>query len=333
MKMNQMNAIVWTRYGPPEVLQLQEKTKPAPKKNEVLIRVHATTVTAGDCEFRSLQLPLLYRLPVRLYAGLTRPTRLTVLGQEFAGEVEAVGDSVTSFAVGDRVFGPTGFTMGAYAEYLSLPQDAALATIPAPLSYEEAAALPVGGLEALHFLRGAKLQPGEKVLINGAGGSIGTFALQLARHFGADVTAVDSADKLEMLRSLGAADVVDYTREDFSKRGVSYDVIFDVVGKGSFFRSIRTLKPHGRYLMANPGLLTSLAGRLLALTGDKQIVRGPASHNREDLRFLAGLLAGGVLKTIIDRRYPLAQTAAAHSYVETGQKLGNVVIVVTGEDR
>jgi NADPH:quinone reductase-like Zn-dependent oxidoreductase len=235
-----MKAIIWTEYGPPEVLQLQEVEKPVPKNNEVLVRVYATTVTAGDCEMRRLKLPLGMSLPMRLYAGLRKPTRIKILGQELAGEIAAAGQEVRKFKPGDPVFAVLGIGGGAYAEYCCLPEEpgetgGVMAIKPSNLAYEEAAAIPLGGLEALHFLRKANIQSGEKVLINGAGGSIGTMGVQLARHFGAEVSAVDSSGKLDMLRSLGADEVVDYTREDVTQRGDRYDLVFDVPGNRPFF--------------------------------------------------------------------------------------------------
>jgi 2-desacetyl-2-hydroxyethyl bacteriochlorophyllide A dehydrogenase len=326
-----MKAIVWTKYGPPEVLQLREVAKPAPKETEVLIRIHATTVTAGDCEMRSLKFPVWLSLPMRIYAGIKNPQRVTILGQELAGEIESVGKDVKLFKKGDKVFATTGFGFGAYAEYKCLPEEpkmGALASKPVNMTYEEAAAVPTGGLEALHFLRKGNIQSGQKVLIIGAGGSIGTFAVQLARYFGAEVTGVDSTGKLDMLRSIGADQVIDYTQEDFTKNGETYDVIFDVVGKSSFSRSLRSLKQNGRYLLANPGLTQMVRGPWTSMISSKKVLFGAASQKTEDLIFLKELIEAGKIKPVIDRRYPLELTAEAHSYVETGEKTGNVVITV-----
>ncbi len=325
-----MKAIVWTKYGPPDVLQLKEVAKPTPKDHEVLIRIDATTVTAADCELRSLKLPIWLRLPLRIYLGLIRPRNM-ILGQELAGEVEAVGNEVTRFRKGDQVFGWTGFRLGAYAEYTCLPEDGMLAIKPANMTYEEAAALPVGGLEAVHLLRKGHIQSGEKILIHGAGGSIGTFAVQLARYFGAEVTAVDSTGKLDMLRSIGADQVIDYTQADFTKNGETYDVIFDVVGKSSFSRSVRSLKHHGRYLLANPKLSQTVRGRRILRRSSKTVIpyaARAASETTEDFNFLKELIEAGKIHSVIDRRYPLEHIAEAHRYVDTGHKKGNVVITV-----
>ena len=327
-----MKAIVWTEYGPPEVLQLKEVETPTPKDKEVLIRIYATTVTAGDCEQRSLTLPILHRLLMRAYVGLKRPKRITILGMDVAGEIEAVGKDVKLFQAGDQVFAATGFVgMGANAEYICLPEEpekGALALKPANMTYEEAAAVPVGGLEALHFLRQGNIQIGQKVLINGAGGTIGTFAVQLAKYFGAEVTGVDSTSKLDMLRSIGADQVIDYTQEDFTKSGKIYDFILDVVGKSSYSGSIRSLKQNGRYLIANPGPSQMVRGRWTSMTNSKKVLFGAASPKTEDLIFLKELIEAGKMRSVIDRRYPLEHIAEAHRYVETGHKKGNVVITV-----
>jgi len=328
-----MKAIIWTNYGPPDVLQLQEVEQPTPKDDEVRIRIYATTVTTGDCELRRLKLPLYFSLPMRIYVGFRKPTRITIPGMELAGEIEAAGKAVTRFRPGDQVFGTTGFSMGAYAEYICLPEDGkeadgSLAIKPANMTYAEAAAVPVGGLEALHFLRKGNIHRGQKVLINGAGGSIGTFAVQLAKYFGAEVSVVDSPGKLDMLRSIGADQVIDYAQADFTKNGQTYDVIFDVAGKSSFSGCIRSLKQNGRYLLANPGLSHRVRGRWTSVTSDKKVISGAASHKTEDLIFLKELIEAGKIISVIDRRYPLEQIAEAHKYVETGQKKGNVVISI-----
>lgn len=324
-----MKAIVWTGYGAPDVLQFQEVAKPTPKANEVLIKTHATTVTTGDCEMRNLRFPFWIRLPMRAFIGLRKPTRITIPGTYLAGEIEAVGANVTRFQVGDQVFGTTLFVFGAHAEYVCVPEDGAIAIKPAPVSYEEAAPVGLGGLEALHFLKIAGVQPGEKVLINGAGGSIGTYGIQIAKHFGAEVIAVDSGGKLEKLREVGADRVIDYTQEDFTQNGRHYDVIFDIIGKSPFAGSLRSLNPGGRYLIANPtGLLQFLRGKWSNRQGDKKVLLEMTSPTAQDLASLAELMATGKLRTVIDRSYPLEEIPQAHRYVESGQKVGNVIISV-----
>jgi NADPH:quinone reductase-like Zn-dependent oxidoreductase len=325
-----MKAIVCTKYGPPDVLQLKDVEKPTPKDNEVLIRIYATTVTAGDCGLRSLKFPLLLQLLARIGFGFKGP-RKKILGQELAGEIEAVGKDVTRFRKGDQVFAWTGLRLGAYAEYTCLPEDGVLALKPSTMTYEEAAALPVGGLDAVYFLRKGTIQSGQKVLINGAGGSIGTFAVQLAKYFGADVTAVDSTGKLDMLRSIGADQVIDYTQADFTTSGETYDVIFDVIGKSSFTRSVRALTHNGRYLLANPRLTQTVRGRWTSMSSSKKVIpyaARAASEYTEDFNFLTELIEAGKIQSVIDRCYPLEQTSEAHRYVETGHKKGNVVITV-----
>src|SRR5690349_2943178 len=266
-----------------------------PQDNEVLIRIKATTVTAGDCELRSFKVPLLIWLPLRLYMGLRKP-RKHILGQELAGEIEAAGKDVQRLRKGDQVFAATGFRFGAYAQYLCLPAkpgEGVLALKPATMTCEQAAAVPVGGLEALHFLRKGQIQSGQKVLIHGAGGSIGTFAVQLARYFGAEVTGVDSTGKLDMLRSLGADHVIDYMQEDFTKSGETYDVIFDVVGKSSFTRSVRSLTHNGRYLLGNSQLSQRVRGQWMSRRSSKQVIvwkARTASEYTEDFNFLTELI-------------------------------------------
>jgi len=328
-----MKAIVWTKYGSPDGLQLQEVAKPAPKGNEVLLKVHAATVATADTEFRRLKLPLLFAIPLRLYLGFIKPTRITILGTEFAGEIVAAGKEVTQFQPGDQVFGYTGLGMGTYAEYMCLPEmPSALASVmakkPTNITYEEAAAVPFGGLEALHSLRKANIQRGQKVLIVGAGGSIGTYSVQLAKHYGAEVTGVDKPGKLEMLRSIGADHVIDYTQEDFTKSGQSYDVILDTIGKSSFSGSLRSLKENGTYLNANPGLLAGVQRRWTSKRSSKRVILWTAGYTVNNLLALKEFIEAGTIKAIIDRRYPLEQIVEAHRYVDTGQKKGNVVIIV-----
>lgn len=323
-----MKAVVLTRYGSPEGLRLTQAEKPIPKDNEVLVRVRATTVTAGDAEIRTLNFPIWLMVPIRLYVGFITP-REFILGQELAGDVESVGKDVKRFKEGDPVFGTTGFRFGAYAEYSCLPESAVLAIKPSNMTYEEAAAVPVAGIEALHFMRKANICSGDKVLIIGAGGSIGTMAVQLARHFGAEVTGVDRKEKLDMLRSIGADHTIDYTQEDFSRSGQTYDVIFDVMGKSSFSGSIQSLEANGRYLLGgNSGPLQRIRGQWVSMTGSKKVIVGAANQKTEDLVFLKELIEAGKIKSVVDRRYPLEQMAEAHAYVDTGQKKGNVVITV-----
>jgi len=328
-----MKAIIWTSYGSPDVLQLNNVDKPVPKNDEILVKVHATSVTAGDSELRRLKLPLMLSFPMRLYVGLMRPTRITILGQELAGEVEAVGQEVKTYRAGDHVFGTTGFGFGAYAEYICLPEEpnemqGALALKPVNMSFDEAAVVPTAGFEALHFLREAHIQRGQKVLIIGACGSIGTFAVQLAKHFGAEVTGVDRTEKMNMLRSIGADHVIDYTKENYTDNGETYDLIIDVVGKSSVISRLKLLKKEGYYFLAYAGLSHIVLGMWVSLTSSKKLIIESARQTQRDLLFLKELIDAGVIKSVIDRHYSLAQTAEAHRYVETGNKQGNVVITV-----
>ena len=331
-----MKAVIWTRYGSADGLQLQEIERPTPKDNEILIKIHAATVSTADTEVRRLKLPLLFAIPIRLFLGLRKPTRIRILGSEFAGEVVSAGKDVTRYKPGDQIFGYTGLGMGTYAEYMCLTEaSSAMASVygskPANVTYEQAAALPFGGLEALHALRQANIQPGQNVLIVGAGGSIGTYAVQLAKHYGAEVTGVDKPGKLQMLGSIGADHVIDYTREDFTRNGQTYDVIFDTIGKSPFAGSIRSLKENGTYLNANPGIVGSFRGQRTLSKGNKRIIPWTGSYAVKNLLALKELVEAGVIKAVIDRRYPLEQIVEAHRYVESGDKKGNVVITVNSE--
>ena len=330
-----MKAIVATNYGPPEVLQLKEVEKPTPKDNEVLIRIHATTVRSGDVVIRSAAYNPWFWLPARIMFGFIRP-RKTIPGDELAGEIESIGKDVTLFKKGDQVFGFTGGIGfgGANAEYKCLPEDGMVAIKPANMTYEEAAAVPVGLGTALHLLRKAAIQSGQKVLINGASGGVGTAAVQLAKYYGAEVTGVCGPTNLEMVKSLGADKVIDYTQEDFTKSGETYDVIFDTVIKTSFSGSKSSLKQRGVFITTDWPLIGygGISGVLQALrasmVGSKKVIFGIASENPEDLIILRELIEAGKFKSVIGRRYPLEQTAEAHSYVAKGHAMGNVVITV-----
>ena len=328
-----MKAIVYTKYGPPDVLQLKEVEKPTPKENEVLVRIHATTVTAVDGFYRKG-----YPFIARLDAGLIRPKK-TTLGTELSGEIEAVGVGVKRFKEGDQVFGSTSPNSGAHAEYVCLPEDGVLAIKPANMAYEDAAATPYGAGTALHFLRDkANIQSGGKVLINGASGAVGTYALQLAKYFGAEVTGVCSSTNVELVKSLGADEVIDYTKEDFTQTGGTYDVIIDAIGKSSFSRCKGSLKQKGIYLTTVPTLAILIQMLWTSKIGSKKAMIAfaglrPQSEKTKDLVLITGLIEAGKIKPVIDRRYPLEQISEAHSYVEKGHKKGNVVITVGHNDK
>ena len=322
-----MKAIVYEKYGPPEVLHVKEVAKPAPKDNEVLIKTHATTVTSGDWRVRSLDIPRGFGLISRVTLGVSRP-RQPVLGTELAGEVESVGKDVSKFKVGDKVFAFAGAGMGCYAEYKCMPEDGAVAQIPANLTYDEAAALSFGGTTALHFFRRGKLQSGEKVLVNGASGGVGTAAVQLAKHFGAEVTGVCSTANMELVRSLGADHIVDYTNADFTDSGETYDVIVDTVGTAPFSRSKDSLRKGGRLLQVLGGLPDMLQAPWVSMTSSKKVIAGPAPGRPEALHFLAELAEAGEFRPVIDRRFAFEQIVEAHRYVDTGRKKGNVIITL-----
>jgi NADPH:quinone reductase-like Zn-dependent oxidoreductase len=327
-----MRAAVHTSYGPPDVVRIAEVDKPTPKNNQVLVKVHATTVNRTDSGFRAGK-PLI----VRLFTGLIRP-KVTVLGNEFAGEIEAVGRDVTSFLVGDRVFGYSGLQhgsrFGAHAEYLAMPEDGSLATMPANLTYEQAAPGTEGAHYALTMIRTAKIQRGHDVLVYGATGAIGSAAVQLSKSLGAQVTAVCDTEHLELVRSLGADRVIDYTAEDFTKDEQRHDVVLDAVGKSSFFRCRRLLKPGGIYLSSDGGplnqnLVLVLITPLFGVFGGKKVLFRVPRDDQEMVRYFKELIESGAFKPLIDRRYRLDQIVEAYRYVETGQKIGNVVISVT----
>jgi NADPH:quinone reductase-like Zn-dependent oxidoreductase len=322
-----MKAIVATKYGSPEVLQIKEVEKPTPKDNEILVRVHATTVNAGDFRMRSFTVPPLFWLPARITLGFTKPKN-PIYGMELAGEVEAVGKDVRQFKIGDQVFASTlEENFGAHAEYKCLPEDAAVVTKPHHVSYEEAATLSISANTALYFLKKGNIQPGQKVLIHGASGAVGTFAVQLAKYFGAEVTGVCSARNIELVRSLGADQVIDYTQEDFTKNGERYDAIFDAVGKTTFAQCKDSIKDKGYYL--HTGMVApEIKGWWYAMTTGKQVIGGTAATRTEALVFLKELMEMGRLKPVIDLCYPLEQIVEAHRYVEQGHKKGNVVITV-----
>lgn len=322
-----MKAIVYYRYGPPEVLHLAEVPRPMPRDDEVLVRVRATTVSAPDFRCRSFTVPRTYWAPARLALGVFKP-RQPILGAELSGEIEETGKDVTRFKPGDQIFAATIGRFGGYAEYACLPENGVIALKPANMTYEEAAAVPVGARAALHFLSKADIQPGQNVLIYGASGSVGTFAVQLAKYFGAEVTAVCSGANLDLVRSLGADHAIDYREENFAAQGAMYDVIFVAVDKARFADCLRALKPGGIFLDATTPMRTPHM-RWAALTSDKTIVTGehpPATADALD--FLRGLIEAGRLRSVIDRTYPLEQIVEAHRYIDLGHKKGNVVITV-----
>jgi NADPH:quinone reductase-like Zn-dependent oxidoreductase len=322
-----MKAIIWTKYGSPDGLQLQEVEKPTPKDNEVLIKIRAASVTAADLEIRRFNKFTAFWLPMRIYLGLFKPTRVKILGQEVAGEIESVGQAVTKFKVGDPIYAWSALRLSGYAEYICLSENAMMAIKPDNISYAEAAVISVGAFEAWNYLHG-DIQAGQKVLVVGAGGTIGTFGVQIAKYFGAEVTALDSTSKLDMLRSIGADHVIDFTQSDFTKTGQTYDVIFDAPGKTSFSRCQRLLKPNGQFLSANPGFADQLRTMRNVFMRRRQAPPDTLSQRYNEFMSLRELIASGKIKAIIDRTYPLEQAAEAHRYAETGLKKGNIVLIM-----
>jgi NADPH:quinone reductase-like Zn-dependent oxidoreductase len=323
-----MKAVVYTEYGPPDVLQLKEVEQPTPKADEVLVRIVATTVTSGDVRMRSFTVPSGQWLLARIALGFRTPKN-PILGVELAGEIESVGKDVQRFKKGDQVFGELPVMVsGTHAEYVCMHEDWPLAIKPANMTYEEAAAVPFMGLSALHFLRKGAIQSGQKVLINGASGSVGTYAVQLAKVFGAEVTGVCSTTNLELVKSLGADRVIDYSKEDFTKNGELYDIIFDAVGKSSFSHCEGSLKQEGFYLTVDGGVPLLLHMLWTSKIGSKKVIAGTAVGTTEDLVFLRELIEAGKLRAVIDKTYPLEKTADAHKYVDKGHKKGNVVLTV-----
>jgi len=328
-----MKSVVCTKYGPPEVLQIKEVEKPVPKNNEVLIRVHAASVNYGDLIARNFKdvtpskfnMPMLLWIISKLVFGLRKP-RIKVLGSEFSGEIESVGVNVKKFKQGDKVFGYLGAGMGAYAEYICLPETGCLAIKPENISYEEAAAVSYGAIMALPLLKKVNLKPGQKILINGASGSIGSAAVQIAKHFGAEVTGICGTPRLEFVKTLGADKVIDYTKEDFTQNGEKYDVIFDILGKSSFSQNKNSLNENGIYLLASFKTKQLFQMLLTSISGGRKVICSIAPGSLNDLILVKELIEEGKIKTIIDKRFPLEQTAEAHRYVEEGNKKGSVVI-------
>ena len=330
-----MKAILYTEYGPPDVLRLKEVETPAPEHNEILIRVYATSVNIGDIWARNFKeisprkftMPLFLWLPSRMYFGFRKP-RINILGNEFAGEVEAVGAEVKRFKKGDPVFGYRGQSMGTNAEYICTPEGGLVAIKPSNMTYEEATAIPYGALTALSLLRNVNIQRGQKVLIHGASGGIGSAALQLAKYYGAEVTGVCSTQRVELVRSLGADKVIDYTKEDFTRNGETYDVIIDILGKASFSRCKRSLKPNGRVLYVSFKMKQLFQMLWTSIWGDKKVICALSSDHPQDLVNIKQLAETGKLKSIIDRCYPFEQAAEAHRYIETGNRKGSVVLTL-----
>lgn len=333
-----MKAIIYTEYGSPDVLIIQDAVKPTPKENEILVKVHAVSVNYGDTLARnfkaisSKEFNMLFLLWImaKLSFGINKP-KVTILGSEFAGVIEAVGNSVKQFKPGDRVFGYLGMGMGAYAEYLCMPETGTVALKPANMTYEEAASASYGGIMALPLLRKANVQSEQKILINGASGGIGSAAVQLAKYFGAEVTGVCSTPGVEYVKSLGADKVIDYTREDFTQNGETYDLIFDILGRCSFSKSKNSLKPNGIHLFAS-FKMKQLLQMLWTSKSRKRVICALAAESADNLNMIKNLIEAGKYKSIVDKCFPMEQAAEAHRYAESGQKKGNVVITITHDD-
>ncbi len=317
-----MKAAIYTQYGPPEVLQVRQVEKPAPKKNELLIRIRATAVNSGDWRLRKAD-----PFAVRFIFGLFTP-KIQILGSVFSGEVEQVGEDVKQFKVGDLVFGHTDMRFGSYAEYICMPENGSIALKPETISHAEAAVIPFGGVTALHFIKKAGIQPGQKVLVVGASGAVGSAAVQIARSLGAEVTGVCSTANIALVKSIGANRVIDYTKEDFTQNGETYDVIFDAVNALSVSRSVKSLSKNGIMILSAAGMPEMLRGFWISKTSNKTVLTGVISHKAADILFLKELIEKGQFKPVMEKTYPLEQIAEAHAYVEKGHKKGNVAIEV-----
>ena len=327
LKRGFMKAIAWTKYGDPDVLKLKEFKNPVPKNSEVLIKIHASTVTTGDVRLREIKVPRGFRFLTRLAFGLTKP-RKKILGMDFSGVIESVGDDVTLFEKGDTVYGTTGAKLGANAEYICLPQKAAFIRRPNNVTHEQAVAVVFGGMTAIHFLRDSvKIQRGQKVLINGASGAVGVAAIQIAKFFGAEITGICSTSNIKLIESIGANIAIDYTNEDVSQNNQKYDVILDAVGNFSLAQFKNSLTEEGRLILINADLLT-----ILSSIFQSKLICGVAAESKEALEFLRERVEAGEFRAVIDKIYPLEQTAEAHRYVDTGRKKGNIVIVMDHED-
>ena len=322
-----MKAITASKYGSPDVLKLSDLPDPVPAENEILVRIYAAGITTGDSRVRSLNVPFGFHFITRLMFGFTKPRR-PVLGMDFAGQVESVGEKITQFSEGDRVFGAND-SFGAYATHLTIAGDKAISLMPASMSYNEAAAIPFGATTSLYYLRNlGKIKSGDNILINGASGSLGTYAVQLGKYFGANVTGVCSTKNIELVKSLGADQVIDYTKEDLTKRDDTYDIIFDTVGKLTFSQSKNRLKEHGRFLMAVAGVPQYARVLWTTIAGRKKAIAGVAIVKKEDLEFIGTLVEDKLIKPVIGREYKMSETAQAHYYVDTGHKRGNVIITM-----